>query len=381
MAETEGAYTLDVEEFVHDLLSGLAPLLALFGGQFIKEFLRTSMGWWGHVLLSVGPVGLLTIVVSVIRIAGPKIMKILIGKQVNWLTKLFHAFRPQEERGSIEKELLSSTSDDVCETWSGKEIVRIKGQCPPGMKTLVVTKKNGVLNLIDAYEAGYFPVDGTKKTDEQVREELARVVDAPPNLALNVRDAKRQARETRNLALVSLFFLACAAATPWIASRWLDGTDANRQSLLRGNYFHSAGTVLLTVGIYGCGYVMEAVTAELDLRFQEKTGDSIAAVRLQPSCTVGDQQFPATAIFNPFDNPNIRTSRWAKSNGEFQRSVGCYILCAIVGFIVSLVGLRVHHWVSAVTTLILSILMIVMRAYSRRHLGQDPVTINLRKGH
>jgi hypothetical protein len=54
------------EEFSNNLFSDLAPLLTLFGEQVTKQFLSMSMGWADHIMLGMGPLGVLTSVVSAI---------------------------------------------------------------------------------------------------------------------------------------------------------------------------------------------------------------------------------------------------------------------------------------------------------------------------
>ncbi|KAK2771118.1 ankyrin repeat protein [Colletotrichum kahawae] len=44
------------------------------------QFLSLSMGWADNVLLAMGPLGIITIVVSTIRISGGRRLKSLIGR-------------------------------------------------------------------------------------------------------------------------------------------------------------------------------------------------------------------------------------------------------------------------------------------------------------
>lgn len=70
------------DEFANNLFSDLAPLLTLFGEQVTKQFLSMSMGWEDNVLLAMGPLGILTVVVSAIRVGGHRGLKSLIGRCV-----------------------------------------------------------------------------------------------------------------------------------------------------------------------------------------------------------------------------------------------------------------------------------------------------------
>ena len=68
------------DEFSNNLFSDLAPLLTLFGEQVTKQFLSMSMGWADNILLAMGPLGILTIIVSIIRVGGVRQPKALVGR-------------------------------------------------------------------------------------------------------------------------------------------------------------------------------------------------------------------------------------------------------------------------------------------------------------
>lgn len=70
------------EEFINNLGSDLAPLLTLFGEQVTKQFLSMSLGWADHILLAVGPLGIITIMVSAIRVSNVRTLKAIVGRWV-----------------------------------------------------------------------------------------------------------------------------------------------------------------------------------------------------------------------------------------------------------------------------------------------------------
>jgi hypothetical protein len=70
------------DEFSNNLFSDLAPLLTLFGEQVTKQFLSMSMGWADDVLLAMGPLGIMTVIVSAIRVSGIKTLKAFVGRLV-----------------------------------------------------------------------------------------------------------------------------------------------------------------------------------------------------------------------------------------------------------------------------------------------------------
>lgn len=92
-------------------------LLALFGERVTMQFMSQSMGWADNILLAMAPLGIITILVSAIRVGGPTWLKAVIG-------------RARENLAVAEADLMSSTSNEVCELWNGREVVRCMGEAP-----------------------------------------------------------------------------------------------------------------------------------------------------------------------------------------------------------------------------------------------------------
>lgn len=80
MATPDGDF--DGNGFANNLFTDLAPLLTLFGEQVTKQFLSMSIGWADSVILAMGPLGILTIIVGAIQVAGDQvpILHALIGR-------------------------------------------------------------------------------------------------------------------------------------------------------------------------------------------------------------------------------------------------------------------------------------------------------------
>ncbi|KAF8451219.1 hypothetical protein BDZ91DRAFT_91876 [Kalaharituber pfeilii] len=100
-----------------NFLSDLGPLLNLFGEGVTTQFLRGSLFLEDHILLATLPIGIVTIIVSAIRVAGPMWLKAIIG-------------RAGESRGTVELQLMSSTSQFVSELWDGMTMVRVLAKAP-----------------------------------------------------------------------------------------------------------------------------------------------------------------------------------------------------------------------------------------------------------
>lgn len=109
-------------DFTNNFISDLGPLLALFGEQVAKQFMSESMGWADSIIFAMGPLGIITAIVSAIRVGGPSWLKAIVG-------------RARENRAVAEVELMSSTSHEVCELWNGQQIVRIMGS--PEIRELI----------------------------------------------------------------------------------------------------------------------------------------------------------------------------------------------------------------------------------------------------
>ena len=88
------------------------------------------MGWADNIILSVAPLGIITIILAAIRVGGPSWLKAIIG-------------RARECRADVECELMSSTSDEVCELWDGHQIVREVGEGPIREFIILVPKGTG----------------------------------------------------------------------------------------------------------------------------------------------------------------------------------------------------------------------------------------------
>ena len=81
------------------------------------QFMSQSTGWADNIILAMAPLGIITAIVGAIRVGGPSWLKAIIG-------------RARESRAVAESELMSSTSNEVCELWNGQQIVRVMGEGP-----------------------------------------------------------------------------------------------------------------------------------------------------------------------------------------------------------------------------------------------------------
>ncbi|KAJ3548345.1 hypothetical protein NM208_g1047 [Fusarium decemcellulare] len=103
------------DDFANNFATDLAPIISLFGEQVTKQFLSESTTILDTIIFAVGPLGIITAIVSCIRVSGSSFLKSVVG-------------RAREPHGVPEIELCSSTSESVCELWSNGGICRVFGR-------------------------------------------------------------------------------------------------------------------------------------------------------------------------------------------------------------------------------------------------------------
>lgn len=103
------------DDFTNNLATDLAPLITLFGEQVTKQYLSESVGFLDTLIFALAPLGILTAVVSAIRVSGSPSLRAFIG-------------RAQEGPGNAEVELLSCTSETTAEIWNDGGIARVFGK-------------------------------------------------------------------------------------------------------------------------------------------------------------------------------------------------------------------------------------------------------------
>lgn len=102
-------------DFANNLATDLAPLITLFSEQVTKQYLSESVGLLDTFIFALCPLGVLTAIVSAIRIAGSPALRAFVG-------------RAQEGPGTAELELLSCTSETTAEMWNDGSISRVFGR-------------------------------------------------------------------------------------------------------------------------------------------------------------------------------------------------------------------------------------------------------------
>lgn len=92
-----------------------APLITLFGERLTKQFLSESIRTLDNVIFALSPLGVLTSVVSVIRVCGSSSLRAFVG-------------RAQEGPAEAESELLPCVSESTAELFNDGGITRVFGR-------------------------------------------------------------------------------------------------------------------------------------------------------------------------------------------------------------------------------------------------------------
>ncbi|KXX81406.1 Ankyrin-1 [Madurella mycetomatis] len=334
-------------EFAFNLFTDIAPILALFGEQFTRQFLSESFTWLDHFIFACVPLGIVTALASAIRVQGPEIARSFIG-------------RARENRATAEIELMSSTSQEVCDMFNGKGIVRTMGQ--PAIAQFIIfpdlyaeSEKRpgtdpscGIYNLQEAanlkrpekrvmtyhkhqsksyvtaadWVRQLLSILGSNKTrsDEEngggtaanvTNEKLHSTLDflGPPNLQLNL--SSGQASSERKA--LELFVAAIAALILQLSLFVIAGVVVYHQPTRNrigygpqpyGIPCYFIGSSFLFIGMALCSFVIESSTVEFVWmraargKTTDKHDPDARLIWLQQSQRVNDQTFGSYAILS-----------------------------------------------------------------------------------
>ena len=401
-------------DFSNNLFTDLTPLIALFGEQPTKQFLSESLTLLDYFIFAMAPLGILTAVVSAIRVRGGPSVRAFIG-------------RAQEGTGVSEAELCSSTSRDICELYVDGGIARVFGTTQMRLLELVHDPKAGGDDFIDTDErdatAGLYPTSEYFNGQQNEWEEDLRFCDTLLDRLRSIRWRRRNdsaqvtspsqsqasgdtdteadldppAKKTTfapapNLTLSvwmrrphkALIWLAAIAGgilqtgvvvVAGVLTYHLRLETEDISSTGYGFPTMAAGTVLLCVGNFLCAFIVGESTRETTFvrkrkdRSKSDGRDSPPArmVWLQPGGqVVGDQTFDCFG-YNDSHNPNPQyiTSWKDASKSEGSGLVLLAIVLSTTGFAAQFVGLRGLHPLVSIAQLGAMLLMSAIRSSLR----------------
>jgi ankyrin repeat protein len=406
------------DDFANNLATDLAPLLALFGEQVTKQFLSESITTLDNFIFAMAPLGIITAIVSAIRVYGTPSLRAFIG-------------RANEGGGIAEAELCSSTSRDVCELYHNGAIVRVLGrpkileivhdyegadfkrpdrQTPP---TCGIYPFREYIKTARAKEAGWEEERvrrvrrGAEDTESQMdpskkQPEISDSDDddsndgfAPnPNLSINIGIRKRSrhimwlSATVGFLAQVSVLIVGFLVTYTW---RWTKDDNLPPPWAFP---LMSLGTVLLCGGMFSCAFLVERITKE---RVFRKSGGPATLHVVQPgNQIIGDQTFDSFSVAASLKEyttswkipqhpsatrggaaggrrkliPGRSFGRAETLGSELAQMVSRYgvwlaTATTMAGFVLQFVGLRAMHSVVSVVQLGAILLMSIIRASLR----------------
>jgi hypothetical protein len=339
------------DDFSNNLATDLAPLISLFGEQATKQYLSESISWLDYFILAMAPIGILTALVSAIRVCGSSGLRAFIG-------------RAQEGEGVAESELCSSTSRNVCELYNNGGIARIFGR-PKILE--FVHDPNGLegISSLDLFKCYVATQNGAMEWEAQNHlpttfpsEEYS------PNLSLNV--GIRRPEQWVFVAVATLGFvlqggvLAFAGSVTYLLHWDKDG----EKPLAYACPLAIAGTILVCSGVFLCSALVGESTKEEIFKRNRDSKQRSSIYWLQPQQVVGDQMFESFCHADRGGKRSIRqyTSSWKDTEYRQEIAVWIAVIITISGFVLQFVGLRGVHSTISVAQLGAALLMTAARA-------------------
>ncbi|KAJ9263074.1 hypothetical protein DTO195F2_3052 [Paecilomyces variotii] len=352
-----GVFADDWDDFTNNLATDLAPLISLFGEQVTKQFLSESLNVLDNYIFALAPLGILTAIVSVIRVCGNSSLRAFIG-------------RAHEGPGEAEHELLSCVSETTAELFNDGGISRIFGR--PKVLEVVAWEddlstnhgKTQITTLRGAVKMGIWKehlADGS--SEDPFEFDI-------PNLSLNMGIKRRSQFWFYTAALVGsilqLGIIVFAALTVFMFPQHFKKNGKAVADYAFPLFF--IGTSLLSVGMFLCAFMIERSSTEYYYHPQKKC--KIYWLQ-QGGQQVGDQVFGAfLGMRERGDGCSTKELPYIKSlRNDNYRNKDTWLLTAILltmaGFVCQFVGLRGLHSSITLVQLGSTLLMAIIRTSLR----------------
>ncbi|KAF3920306.1 Ankyrin-2 [Arthrobotrys entomopaga] len=303
------------------------------------------------------PLGLLTAVVSAIRVCGTPSMRAFIG-------------RAQESPGTAEIELLSCTSETTAELFNEGGIARVFGE-PRILELMVKASETApgklIVGLFSDVSKPFWKETTHSSVDMFTQNEL-KSRDHPPNLSLNVGITQLPIVVTYAAAVFGIVLqigmLVFAALTVFTFPSAFPGTDGGPVEAYAFPMTFS-GTVLVCVGMFLCAFIIERSTDEIHYEQKEKNPEKRCKMYwVQPGGqSIGDQVFGSFIGYS--DNRHYIRSTKTEQKGRDILFLWIAVITSTVGFIIQFIGLRAMHASVILYQIGATMLMAIVRAMLR----------------
>ncbi|KAL3453493.1 hypothetical protein BJX65DRAFT_302395 [Aspergillus insuetus] len=354
------------KEFADNFATDLAPLVALFGERLTKQYLSESTSLLDNLIFALSPLGILTAVVSVIRICGTSSLRAFVG-------------RANEAPGEAENELLPCVSDATAELFNNGGISRVPGR--PRLLEFMVWEEVDSCAKETSYKLGTLREAIREGAWSEHEGKWALDEKSPgldiPNLSLNKGIKRRGPGWFWAAAILGIVMQGGTLAYAAMTVYWYTGLFKNTEKASDSYAFplYLYGSVTLSIGMFLCAFMIERSSTEY--RASPATPSKI--YWLQPGRqTIGDQDFGAFLAVN--EGPNAQLTRnltYVKSvrnpSSKGRGPMLIFTICVtMLGFILQFVGLRGLHPSVIIADVGSTLLMAVVRTCLRtKRIGSD----------
>ncbi|KAF8248512.1 hypothetical protein K440DRAFT_679776, partial [Wilcoxina mikolae CBS 423.85] len=375
--------------FVNSLFSDLAPILALFGEDLVKQFMSESMGWCDHIMFGMAPIGIISAVVGAIRVSGPYWLKSAIG-------------RGRESSAAVEIELLSSTSSEIREIWNGERVERTTSQATVQPILWLENTGGKFYTIVEAEREGLlqrkFSKNQRRRTgDAEGDSPTLSDLDGPrpdcfPNISLNINPLNKSWELYAAAAfgvIIQFSVLLFSGVTVYYAEWNLKFQKKGRPVPGYEYPLMAIGTILLVIGMMLCSAVIDLSTTEEEWAAMASNGKQgrFNIMWIQKGQIVNERFFDSYIIFARGSRDSILTSyrniaegRHSVAGNETEASTLLATLFSLVGFIFQLQGLQGLHWSASLSQVTAIFAMTAVRGWVRRR-SKVPLVFKVLNGH
>ncbi|KAH7303431.1 hypothetical protein B0I35DRAFT_472324 [Stachybotrys elegans] len=349
------------DDFSNNLATDLAPFVSLFGEQTTKQYLSESITRLDYFIFAMAPIGILTALVSAIRVCGSPSLRAFIG-------------RAQEGEANAEAELCSSTSRDVCELYNNGGIARVFGR-PKILE--VVHDPNVSDSEFDSPDgsAGIYTFREYMKTGNGQKEWSLRRgadVESPPeeyapNLSHNVGIKRPDDWVFVVVALLGFVLQGGVLVFAACVTYYLRWEKNGEQPPSYACPLVITGTLAMCAGVYLCAHLVGQSTEEHIFGERKASAQQSSLFWIQPRQVLGDQTFDPFCRVDRGGGNSLRqyTASWKKPNKSSELVVWLAVGISVAGFVLQFVGLRGIHSAISVAQLGAALVMSVARSALR----------------
>ncbi|KAL2859420.1 hypothetical protein BJX68DRAFT_252352 [Aspergillus pseudodeflectus] len=351
-----------------NFISGVTVLISLFGRDATNRFLSQSVSIFDWLIFALAPLGVPTAIIAVIRTSQMQFLKRMVGLA-------------EDKVSDVEKDLLSSTSDEVSEIWDGEKVVRVihpstvselfftglnangmeepygiyssqDAKCRDGVLETkhewTVDHANTELQLWDKHPESQSTIDST---DDKVY---------PPNMMLNLGPYNR----LPSLWTTTILGIFLEAVVLIVAS--LTTFYPTLAQCFKSRdwpfYVFAIGGALLFIGLVACAAGIDGATRDV---IWKPRCPNVTVMWLQRG---SDADGNTSYVITKRIKTDFITSHRPYGVQPHVKFSPLIISLITIGFLMQAIGLSTMHWPPQVIQFIATIVMFVCRSYLR---GQD----------